>query len=559
MAYPSFEQYNEALQAPHLYLLDPLLKAGKVRTTGLGMPMAMCGGFALTYSLEAGGKRYALRCFHKEAPELERRYQIISQRLNRLSSPYFLPFEFNPSGIRINGQTYPIVKMAWASGETLSEFLEREHGNASSIHRLRAALAKLCEFLESERIAHGDIQPGNVMVSQNGGAVQLIDYDGLFVEALRGRQAAELGQLNFQHPQRSANNFDERLDRFSFIALDVALQALATDPGIWRRTHCDPDAVVFRRSDFLAPGVSPVFKDVMKLPAVESAAKNLAQIASAPIDQVPRLAEFLQQRNIPISRVSFANTAQAVRAAYQSAYPVLEGTNYASFLAAVGNKVELVGRIHSVVQKQAKNGKPYVFVNFSNWLGTAIKLTIWSEGLKVLRNETPTVSWIGRWIAVSGLVEPPFKKNGYTHISINVTQRGQIQLLTEEEAQYRLGKKTLSGGQTNKREETTLRNAEILRNMESKPQPHRQPPLVAKPVAASSLGTTPKSGNQQVLEQMRQRAQTPVTRTTQTPVTHTAKRPSTTPPMPQPTKNRSSGAWILILISIVVLIALMGG
>lgn len=552
MAYPSLEQYNEALQAPQLFLLDSQLKGGVVRTTGLGTPMALCGGFALTYSIEVSGKRYALRCFHKEAPELERRYQVISHRLKKLSSPYFLPFEFEPNGIRINGKVYPIVKMAWASGETLSEFLEREHGNSSSIHRLRAALAKLSDFLEAEHIAHGDIQPGNVMVSQQGATVQLIDYDGLFVEALRGNRATELGQLNFQHPQRSASYFNECLDRFSFIALDVALQALAADPGLWRRAHCDPDAVIFRRSDFLAPGVSPVFKELLRLPNVEAAAKGLAQIASASIDKVPKLADFLQLRNIPASTVSFVGTSQVFRAAYQGAYRVLEASNYAEFLAEVGNKVELVGRIHAVVSQRTKHGKPYVFINFSDWRGNAVKLTIWAEGLKALGNEVPNGSWVGRWVAISGLVEPPYPGKGYTHISMNVAQRGQLQQLTEDEARYRLGKTQLPDRKT-EQGESGIRNSEIIRNMSgSKPAGGRKTAPATNKTAPAVPAQTQKSGNQQVLEQMRR------SRGVQTPAVSPSV-PSQVHRQAPPVKKGSGGAWFFIVLAVVLFVILIGG
>jgi len=90
VAYPSLEQYQEALQNPKLALTDPLLAGGHVETTGLGMPLAMCGGFALTYSIVAGGKKYALRCFHRQSNSLEIRYAAISAKLRTVSAPYFV-------------------------------------------------------------------------------------------------------------------------------------------------------------------------------------------------------------------------------------------------------------------------------------------------------------------------------------------------------------------------------------------------------------------------------------------------------------------------------------
>lgn len=537
MSYPSLEQYNEALNAPQIHLLDPVLRGGTPKTTGLGTPLALCGGFALTYIITAAGKRYALRCFHKEAPELERRYQAISARLKQLSSPYFLPFEFIPKGIRIQGKEYPIVKMEWASGETLSEFLEREYRNPASLNRLRDSLGRLASYLERERIAHGDIQPGNLMVSQGGASVQLIDYDGMFVESLQGSRATELGQLNFQHPKRTASDFNEKLDRFSFLALDVALQALAADPGIWSRSRSDPDAVVFRRNDYLAPGSSNVFTEVLKIPQVQALAKSLAQVAAGSMAQIPSLADFVQLRSIPQIVVSFTAPTQTGQAPYQGPYPVLDATNYGAVFAMVGSKIELVGRIIDVKRGFARNRTNYVFVNFADWRGNAVKLSIWSDGLSALGGDAPTEAWVGRWVTVSGLIDQPYDGNArgrhrYTHLSITITQRGQIQFLTEAEAKYRLG----GGAQPSK---PAVKNAELVRGMGGTARP------TAPAVSVAPQPSQPKTGNQHVLEKMRQQAPTP-----RIPTPSNA--PVTPPSQQAKPKNKGLGigGWAIIIFVI---------
>ncbi|HTV84361.1 MAG TPA: protein kinase family protein [Dyella sp.] len=547
MAYPSLEQYNEALQAPQLHLLDPELKTGTVRKTGLGLPMALCGGFALTYTINAGGKKYALRCFHKEAPELERRYQAISTRLKQLGSHYFLRFDFMPRGIRIQGKEYPIVKMEWASGETLSEFLEREHRNPAALNRLRATLAKLAAYLEQENIAHGDIQPGNLMVSQGGGLVQLIDYDGMFVESLRGSKATELGQLNFQHPKRSPSDFNERLDRFSFLALDVALQTLAIDAGIWGRSQSDPDAVVFRRSDYQSPGSSNVFREALKLPQLKVAVQNLAQVAAGSMGQVPSLSDFTQQHGIPQINVSFIAPTNMVRAAYQGPYDVVDATNYQDALALVGDKVELIGRIVSVVNGETRNHTDYIFVNFTDWRGLAVKLNIWSDGLAALGSEMPTTNWVGRWITISGLLEPPFSKRtktySYTHISISVTQRGQIQIINESEAMFRLGKAV--------QKNVDHRNAHVVRNMGGTTRPSTPAPTLANQGSRQQPAPS-KTGNQSVLESMRkQTARQPA------PVHSQPYIPTSIPS--RPTKKRIGPIrWVLLILGILFLLYFFG-
>jgi hypothetical protein len=91
-----------------------------VATTPLGLPLALSGGFALTYTVQVGRRKLAVRCFHKEVPDAQNRYAKISAKLRSLSSSgYFVSFDFQQQGIRIKGATYPIVKMEWAEGQTL--------------------------------------------------------------------------------------------------------------------------------------------------------------------------------------------------------------------------------------------------------------------------------------------------------------------------------------------------------------------------------------------------------------------------------------------------------
>lgn len=550
MAYPTLEQYNEALQSPHLVLQDAELKHGRLKTSGLGLPLALCGGFALTYTVDVSSKRFALRCFHKESRELEQRYRAISVRIKQLASPYFLPFDFIPNGIRIQGSMYPIVKMAWAQGRTLAEFLESEHQNAQALQRLRQALAKLAGFLEQNQIAHGDIQPENVMVSVDGGTVQLIDYDGMFVEGFKGATATELGQVNFQHPKRTAKDFNEKLDRFSFLTLDVALHALTISPSLWNVSRSEPSAVVFRRNDFLDPGSSIIFGEVLKLPGVANHAKNLARVVIGEFQSVPTLANFLQDKGVIGGEIIFKQKTIPSTIGYQGAYPVCDATKYAQVLAQVGSRIELIGQIHSIRTGWGANKKPYIFVNFSDWRGQAIKLSIWSDGMKAIGSNLPDKSWVGRWLSITGLVDPPYKGQAkavsYTHLSITITVLGQIQQLPEQEAQFRLR----SLGSPPVANPVLSRNSGILSTM-GKDRGISAPPAQSPPPNIAPQ----KSSNQQLLERMQAQASQATRPTTATPRPLTQSAPA---PRPMSAPKRSSGTdWIVWLFFIIVGLSLL--
>ncbi|MFM5034542.1 MULTISPECIES: protein kinase family protein [Aeromonas] len=545
MAYPTLEQYNEALQSPQLVLQDAELKHGTLKTTGLGLPLALCGGFALTYTVQAGGKKFALRCFHKESRELERRYQAISSRIKQLASPYFLPFEFIPAGIRIQGVMYPIVKMAWAQGQTLAEFLENEYRNPQSLQKLRQALADLADFLEKNQISHGDIQPENIMVSAGGSTIQLIDYDGMYVEALQSSKATELGQVNFQHPKRTANDFNEKLDRFSFLTLDVALQALIASSSIWTISRSEPSAVVFRRNDFLDPSSSVIFKEVLKITGVGLHVKNLARVALGDFNKVPTLVDFLQNKGIYHEEIIFGQGATLAKAGYQGAYVVCDALKYEKVFEQVGSRIELIGKIHSVRRGWGANRKPYVFVNFSDWRGKAVKLAIWSDGMNAIGANVPDQTWIGRWLSVTGLVDAPYhghaKSTTYTHISITITAPGQIQQIPEQEARYRL-----LGGIAAPARTVPSQNAGILSTM-TKGTRASNSPIQIRPTPTAPQ----KSSNQQLLEKMRAQQVPQVTYTSVSPVHLSSNMGNSARNNPIGTNRKSSGlgwgGWLFII------------
>ena len=504
MTYPTLEQYQEALQHPKTAFLDVELAGGLVATTGLGMPLAMCGGFALTYTVSTGGRKLAVRCFHKESRELQQRYAAVSQSLRGLNSPYFVPFDFLKAGVKVNGVGHPIVKMEWARGVTLGEFVERHYGDAQRLSKLIDSLRKLAEYLESKGIAHGDIQPGNVMVSGEGSVVQLIDYDGMFVPSLATLNSAELGHRNFQHPGRSERHFDAKLDRFSFISLDLALRALKASPQLWRTTQSEPESFVFRANDFVAPSSSPTFAAISRLAGYSKDVENFSAVCNADISLTPTLREFISGRNIPTAPryVAPATGIQLSRTPYLAQHPVLNASDYGVVFKHIGQMVELVGKVVAVAGGNSrKGGRPYVFVNFGNWRGTCVKLAIWSDVLDQM-TDAPDSAWAGRWLSIKGLVDPPYssRRHGYTHLSITVSSPSLIHQVSEDEAKYRLMPAYRSA---NSRTAPTGDNGALMANI-------RKGRSV--PVAGQSVLTNippPQTANQQLLAQLQGRAGSP--------------------------------------------------
>lgn len=433
MSYPQFIDYDEAVQDPRHSFTDPELQAGRVAETPLGLPLALSGGFALTYTVQSGPRKYAVRCFHREVPEVQKRYSAISTKLRSLASPYFVNFNFEEQGIRIRAKPYPIVKMDWAEGETLGVYLDRAASNKVEMAALRQAFVNLAGFLERNRVAHGDIQNENVIVSK--GTLRLIDYDGMFVDGLPEGRGTEVGHKHFQHPGRGTKEFGPNMDRFSFILLDVSFEALQIDLSLHRRFREGGQAIIFKANDFINPSTSEVFRALNGSSALRESAAKLAAICGAPVASVPTLTDFIAGRNIPLPIAPpIGERSKPALVEYIGAYDVVGAMNFDAVVRRVGDKVELVGQVISVKQGIGKRGRgkgrPYVFVNFGVWNQNSVKITIWSEGLGNMSTR-PTEAWVGRWISASGLIEPPYegKHYGRPYRNVGITVSSDSQMI----------------------------------------------------------------------------------------------------------------------------------
>ena len=494
--------YQDVVQAPRTAFTDPDLKSGSVALSPLGLPMPLSGGFAITYRVATGGRVFAVRCFHREVPGVTDRYGRISSRLRALASPYFVAFDYQPRGVLVNGSHYPIVKMDWVEGLTLDGFLDRHSGKPSEVKALRAKFQHLQGYLEASGVAHGDLQNGNVLVQ--GSDIRLIDYDGMFVEGMARGAGTEVGHKHFQHPSRGTKDFGPLMDRFSFLVMDVSLQAVAQIPDLYRKFREGGEAIVFKANDFLDNHASEVFKTLRATSELREAADKFARVCGGSADQVPTVEDFLAGKNIPsaVVRSASAPVRPAPTHAYVGAYPVLSAADFPSVLARVGDRIELVGRVVSVFEGVGRRGRgrgrPYVFVNFGLWNGQSVKVTIWSEGLSGL-STPPNQTWVGKWLSVTGLIEPPYNGQrygrAYTNVGITVTSDNQIVQLTEKDARFRMGKPSDDG-------DAPGTNAELLASLSragSRPRSTGRRTAPSAPVRPSP-SLTP---NQRVLAELK--------------------------------------------------------
>jgi len=287
-AWPDLTEYHEAVQHPPKAFADPGLKAVTLELDRFGMPKPATGGNAVVYKAnEPGGlltfkKTWAIRCFLRPISDHAERYEAISKHLRKVRLPYDVNFQFLKQGIHIRSNWFPIVKMQWAKGDLLHSHIEKHLGYPAAVAALRAKWAILVRHLEAAQVAHGDLQHGNILV--RGGSLQLVDYDGMWVPALSGRHATEIGHRAYQHPERSGQDYGQEIDRFSALVIYLSLAALERDVTLWERFHTG-DNLIFVREDFQQLGRSAIWQQLRRIGSREI--DQLAAALAAMVQQHP--------------------------------------------------------------------------------------------------------------------------------------------------------------------------------------------------------------------------------------------------------------------------------
>lgn len=291
MAWPSDQDYNEAIQNPRIAFADHELQSGTVELNAMGIPKARAGNFATVYKISVDGAAHAVRCFRYDNPEHNTRYPAIASYLTQNALPYMVSFRYMSQGIRVGASWYPFVRMRWVEGDSLVSYIEKNLSSPTTLRDLAVAWAQMLADLRQAKIAHGDLQHGNVLVVQ--GKLRLVDYDGMYVPALEGSRGIELGHRNYQHPQRTELDFGAYLDNFSAWLIYASLMALAAQPALWGQLKGGDECLLFRKVDFDAPERSAAFRLLKALPdaQVRALADRIEYFLWLPPDQVPAISD----------------------------------------------------------------------------------------------------------------------------------------------------------------------------------------------------------------------------------------------------------------------------
>jgi hypothetical protein len=228
LTYPTVGQYTETIResakAPDEYF--DKLKHLRPVLDGNGDPIMSGGNFAVVFKMkDEYGKQYAVKCFHRAQQGRENNYKLICEELAKVSSPYLSPIRYYDKELFVESDEYPVLLMDWVEGMTLDKYIRKVINDKKALSQLVTNFKNLAIWLLNQPFAHGDIKPDNILV-KNDGSLVLVDYDGMFVPAMQGQKAREIGSPDFRNPSRTEDDFNKDIDNFPIISILLSLELL---------------------------------------------------------------------------------------------------------------------------------------------------------------------------------------------------------------------------------------------------------------------------------------------------------------------------------------------
>ena len=268
MNYPLISEYIEAIKNAEdnfneLSHLRPVLNKD-------GSPIMSSGNFAVVFKMkdESSGKLYAVKCFLKEQEGRDIAYQQITDELEYVSSNYLCSIKYYQKELFVDSTVssdteFPVLLMEWVEGVTLDKYVHQHISDKYALQLITYQFCKMAAWLMAQPFAHGDLKPDNILVTENG-ALVLVDYDGMFVPAMQGQKARELGSPDYRHPLRTEDCFNEHIDDFPLALIGMSLKAIALDASLLQNNDRS-DSLLFSESDFHDIGECQMMKSLCAL------------------------------------------------------------------------------------------------------------------------------------------------------------------------------------------------------------------------------------------------------------------------------------------------------
>ena len=267
MQYPLISEYVRAIQEAGNNL-DKLAHLVPVLDDH-GEPYRSSGAFAVVFKMkdEQTGKYYALKCFTEEQEGRTEAYRQIADELELVDSSYITSVKYLEKEIFVDSSCeedeFPVLLMDWIDGETMETYIAANYQDNYTMAMLCYRFCKMAVWLRSQPFAHGDIKPDNIMVRPDG-SLTLVDYDGMFVPAMKGQKSPTIGTKDFSHPLRTVDDFDETIDDFALASIALSLKAISLKPSLLDE-YGAADRLLFSAEDYRELSKSKVLAVLQEL------------------------------------------------------------------------------------------------------------------------------------------------------------------------------------------------------------------------------------------------------------------------------------------------------
>ena len=268
MNYPLISEYIEAIK--HSEDNFNVLSALRPVYDEAGEIVMSSGNFAVVFKMkdESSGKLYAVKCFLREQEGRDIAYQQITDELEYASSNYLCSIKYFQKELFVDSTVssdteFPVLLMDWAEGVTLDKYVHQHISDKYALQLITYQFCKMAAWLMSQPFAHGDLKPDNILVTEDE-ALVLVDYDGMYVPAMQGQKARELGSPDYRHPLRTEDCFNEHIDDFPLALIGMSLKAIALDTSLLQNNDRS-DSLLFSESDFQNIGECLMMKSLCAL------------------------------------------------------------------------------------------------------------------------------------------------------------------------------------------------------------------------------------------------------------------------------------------------------
>ncbi len=267
MQYPLISEYVRAIQDASNNL-DELAHLVPVLDDH-GEPYRSSGAFAVVFKMkdEQTGKCFALKCFTEEQEGRAEAYRQIADELEFVDSSYITSVKYLDKEIFVDSSCeedeFPVLLMDWIDGETMENYIAENYQDNYTMAMLCYRFCKMAVWLRSQPFAHGDIKPDNIMVRPDG-SLTLVDYDGMFVPAMKGQKSPTIGTKGFSHPLRTVDDFDETIDDFALASIALSLKAISLKPSLLDE-YGAADRLLFSAEDYRELSKSKVLAALQEL------------------------------------------------------------------------------------------------------------------------------------------------------------------------------------------------------------------------------------------------------------------------------------------------------